>query len=91
MLGGYQMADGGGDGARQSFDRSAEYAELAEVMSEKLLAQAFSILAEAMTEDEPGGLKNRLESVKAALLEEEYGADFVHQVETAQRVFDIQI
>jgi hypothetical protein len=91
MLGVHQLAVGKNARAVQSFSQSASYADAASSRSEHLLARAFGILAKAQSEPDQTGLAVEMEGIKAELVEEENGPDFVAQIETAARVFDIAL
>lgn len=89
MLGAHQLAAGKSARAEQSFSLSAGYADTASSRSENLLARAFNILARAQSESGAVDLSGEMEGVKAELGQEEHGAEFVNQVDTAARVFGI--
>lgn len=91
MLGVYQLAAGKNDRAHNSFNLSAEFAGKASTRSEQLLAQAFTILADAQEDPEQEGLSIQMSGLQASLAQEEHGADFVNQVDTAARVFGIKL
>jgi len=91
LLGGYQLAVGKRARAQQSYDQSAEQAAVSDARSEQLLAQAFSILAQSAQGVARMELSGQFTEVIEALSQEEHGAEFVEQVETASRVFGINL
>ena len=91
MLGVYQLAVGKNGRARNSFSLSAEFAGKASTRSEQWLAQAFTLLADAQEDPGREGLSIQMSDLKASLAQEEHGADFVDQVDSATQVFGIKL
>lgn len=90
ILGAHQLAAQKSSRAEESFGLSQGHADEAESISEKLLAQGFAILARAQANPGNADLADELESVKAGLAEVEHGQDFINQINTAARVFDLR-
>ncbi len=91
MLGAHQLASRKSARAEESFGLSAEYASKAAADSERLLAQGFVVLARVQAGTGGPGLGDELERIKADLAEVEFGQDFINQIDTAAKVFDLQI
>lgn len=84
MLAGHALAAGHREAARSFYIEAAENADEAEREAERLLATAFVLLVDQLDGQDVAA---DLDAAKAALAGEKHGADFVQQIETAQRVF----
>ena len=87
MVGATQMALNDQAAARQSFIESAEYARKAGENGEALLSDGYAALAGILQSPDEAAYQTDLETVKQHLAEEEHGADFITQLDTAAKVF----
>lgn len=87
VLGAQYMAAGDWPHARTAFAEAVRFAHLASQEGEALLAEGFGVLVDLLETPGVASAIAHLEKIKTALHQEEHGAFFSAQLETAQRVF----
>lgn len=87
MVGAHQLETRESERALDSFQKSAEFAQVAGSRAENLLAQGFAIIADLQRSSPDTDRQDDLRAIRDQLSREEHGQGFIEQIETALRIY----
>lgn len=90
MISAYHMAEGECREAITAFEQGSAFAKNADAMEDKILNQGYILVSEMLISPEDTSAKNAYENLKESFQAVEHGEDFIHQLDTAYKVFSSQ-